>query len=117
MNIQEKSSNIKSLLAGSEFFTVALIVVVAVVSFGLGKMSVQPDVQQTAMSQDRPIYSDQVGHVKEGTEKPDEVGSVAIEGGYVASVKGTKYHLPWCTGAQQMKEENKIYRGFQELSM
>ena len=30
-------------------------------------------------------------------------------GQYVASKKGTKYHLPWCPGAKQMKEENKIW--------
>ncbi len=30
-------------------------------------------------------------------------------GQYVASKSGTKYHLPWCPGAKQMKEENKIY--------
>lgn len=30
-------------------------------------------------------------------------------GGYVASKSGTKYHLPWCPGAQSMREENKIW--------
>lgn len=30
-------------------------------------------------------------------------------GQYVASKSGSKYHLPWCPGAKQMKEENKIY--------
>lgn len=31
------------------------------------------------------------------------------EGGYVASKNGTKYHLPWCGSAKQIKEENKIW--------
>jgi hypothetical protein len=33
------------------------------------------------------------------------------EGGgqYVASKSGQSYHLPWCSGAKQIKEENKIY--------
>lgn len=26
----------------------------------------------------------------------------------VASVNGTKYHYPWCPGASQIKEQNKI---------
>ena len=28
---------------------------------------------------------------------------------FVASKNGTVYHFPWCPGAQQIKEENKIY--------
>ncbi|MDB9944483.1 hypothetical protein OAD26_00590, partial [bacterium] len=32
----------------------------------------------------------------------------------VGSINGTKYHLPWCPGAQQMKEENKIVFETQE---
>ena len=30
-------------------------------------------------------------------------------GEYVASKSGKSYHLPWCAGAKQIKEENKIY--------
>jgi hypothetical protein len=35
----------------------------------------------------------------------------AVEGGgqYVASKSGKSYHLPWCAGAKQIKEENKVY--------
>jgi hypothetical protein len=32
-----------------------------------------------------------------------------IKGNYVASKTGSKYHLPWCSGAQTIKEENKIW--------
>lgn len=28
---------------------------------------------------------------------------------YVASKTGSKYFLPWCGGAQTIKEENKVY--------
>jgi hypothetical protein len=39
-----------------------------------------------------------------------EIASDAVsEGGYVASKNGTKYHLPWCGSAKQIKEENKIW--------
>jgi methylphosphotriester-DNA--protein-cysteine methyltransferase len=33
----------------------------------------------------------------------------ASGGRIVASKTGAKYHLPWCSGAQTMKEENKIW--------
>ncbi len=30
-------------------------------------------------------------------------------GQYVASKTGKSYHLPWCGGAKQIKEENKVW--------
>ncbi len=35
--------------------------------------------------------------------------TISSGGGYVASKTGKSYHLPWCAGAKQIKEENKIY--------
>jgi len=32
-----------------------------------------------------------------------------VEGSYVASKSGKAYHLPWCPGAQRIKEENKVW--------
>lgn len=41
---------------------------------------------------------------------PDTPSPTASSGGeYVASKTGKSYHLPWCAGAKQIKEENKIY--------
>ena len=37
------------------------------------------------------------------------IAGASKEGGYVASKTGSKYHLPWCPGAQSMREENKIW--------
>jgi hypothetical protein len=31
------------------------------------------------------------------------------DGRYVASKNGSAYHLPWCSGAARIKEENKIW--------
>ena len=36
----------------------------------------------------------------------DEAGN---SGQYVGSKNGSKYHLPWCSGAQRIKEENKVW--------
>lgn len=27
----------------------------------------------------------------------------------IGSINGSKYHFPWCSGAQRIKEENKIW--------
>ena len=32
-----------------------------------------------------------------------------LEGQVVASKNGTKFHYPWCPGANQIKNENKIF--------
>src|SRR5690606_22759248 len=43
-----------------------------------------------------------------GEEAPlDAQGTASPK--YVASKTGSKYHLPWCGGAKQIKEENKVW--------
>lgn len=39
----------------------------------------------------------------------NEVSPVGAGGRVVASKNGTKYHYPWCPGAGQIKEENKVW--------
>lgn len=49
------------------------------------------------------------------TETGQEAGGIvdavptSLPGQFVGSKNGSKYHLPWCPGAQQMKEENKVW--------
>lgn len=35
--------------------------------------------------------------------------SISASGQYVGSKNSTKYHLPWCSGAQRIKDENKVW--------
>lgn len=42
---------------------------------------------------------------KEGSDK----GESGRQGIYVGSRSGTTYHLPWCSGALRIREENKIW--------
>ena len=44
-----------------------------------------------------------------GETKEEATATSATEGAYVASKNGTKYHLPWCGSAKQIKEENKVW--------
>lgn len=70
-----------------------------------------------------PLAIDITQYTQSGTASKD-VGSTAtliIEpqktgvsigsgvGGVVVSKNGTKYHFPWCAGAGQIKEENKVW--------
>ena len=121
MSIQGISSKFKGYLRNQEILLAILIVVVSLVSFGLGRLSVSPLVAPTSqnatvlgvkegdttMKEENTPIAEKVGSVKDTATKGEKIG--APEGGYVASKSGTKYHLPWCSGAKRIKEENKIY--------
>jgi hypothetical protein len=54
--------------------------------------------------------SSNVSVKSKSTAKEEPTGTATAETGvYVASKKGTKYHLPTCSGAKTMSEENKIW--------
>lgn len=42
-------------------------------------------------------------------EESEVVAVPAATGKYVASKSGTKYHLPTCSGAKRIKDENKVW--------
>lgn len=46
--------------------------------------------------------------VKGATIQATEIKKPEVSGSVVASKKGTKYHLPTCSGAKTISEENKI---------
>lgn len=118
----------KSLLADDTFFYGTLIVLIAVASFGLGRVSV---VQETPQKKAKIELQGQKASGVEGIEqKTTNTVSKSVEAGadsateesakpnseqtYVGSKNGTKYHLLHCPGAKQIKEENKIYFGTKE---
>lgn len=121
MSIQGISSKFKGLLSNQEVLLALLIVVVSLVSFALGRFSVgtigAPTSQNATVlggkEGDTPMKEEvtpeviKEGSVKTDTPKSEKAG--VSEGGYVASKSGTKYHLPWCSGAKRIKEENKVF--------
>jgi len=93
-----------------EVFTVLTIIFVALASFGLGRLS---KLEESAF----PIRVENTASAALGakTASPGErreggMPVVPLEtGAYVASKQGGKYHFPWCSGAQRIKEENKVW--------
>jgi hypothetical protein len=115
MSIQEISLNFKHFLKNSDVWVVFVFIAVAVGSFFLGRASVAP--ANSVITADR-----QTGTVIQATTEEITPGAIIdqqlpespdvdlpVEGGYVASKSGTKYHLPWCSGAKRIKEENKVW--------
>lgn len=103
--------------------TSLIIVLVAFGSFGLGRLSRIEELKTPmeikgingAESQVAAISSSDDGKtgisIKSITKQSSEANKIAVpnEGFIVGSKTGKKYHFPWCAGAQQIKEENKVW--------
>jgi len=113
-DIIEKSKSLLKHLENKEVFTILTIILVAFASFGLGRLSKVEErafpvrVENTAAAlQGSPANEAGVGELSQ-TKTLSEKAPLQ-EGAYVASKTGKKYHLPWCSGAQRIKEENKVW--------
>lgn len=117
MSIQDISIKFKRILADTDVLLTILIVIVGLSSFFLGRASVgvlengrnlpQVNANTIEASESREV-TESVFPTQKKSVLPAESGA-PVEGGYVASKSGTKYHLPWCGSAKQIKEENKIW--------
>ena len=114
MSIQELVLKFKGYATLTEYLLGGLIIIVSLASFFLGRASINNS--QGSIVAD--TYNTQSASLAESaikrppTQDTDNVtakGEQTNTGGYVASKNGTKYHLPWCGSAQQIKEENKIW--------
>ena len=102
---------IKGLVADDTFFYTLVVLLVGVTSFGLGRSASFTDspVEEPAsitMTEVTPVASS-------GLATATDASRI---GQFVASKNGSKYHFPWCPGAQQMKEENKIWFDSKEIA-
>jgi hypothetical protein len=83
------------------------------VSFGMGRLSVGATEQTSAtLCESIPKQNPtQTASVQDAVPRTDERTQevVSTEGRYVASKSGSVYHLPWCSGAKRIKEENKVW--------
>lgn len=100
----------KHILGEDHLFYGIVVIVVSAASFGLGRLSVAPisplpsengAIVVSAVQAKAPVSSSTPVDIKPTTKESASA--------YVASKKGTKYHLPWCPGVSQIKEENKVY--------
>ena len=94
-----------------KLFLSLTIILFALLSFGIGRLSVAGNREpvrieyDVSMSNDKllmtnqaPISNSQTATVIRATEKTE----------VIASKNGARYHYPYCSGAKQIKEENKI---------
>ena len=94
------------LLLDDRLFSALLILCVGIASFGLGRASVP---QNTPEYGHEPTMVEQKDQVARAIDTKNTASSGLSEGQYVASKNGTRYHLPWCGSAKNIKEENKVW--------
>ncbi|OHA19452.1 MAG: hypothetical protein A3C08_01200 [Candidatus Taylorbacteria bacterium RIFCSPHIGHO2_02_FULL_47_18] len=119
MTLQELKEEIKlayGVLNSRDFFFSAVIVLVGFASFGLGRLSLLESKREPMRVENALMAG--VGVASESDEKKENIalGLPAVPahagqagGQIVASKTGAKYHFPWCAGASQIAEKNKIW--------
>ncbi len=98
-------------------FLIVLMLLVSFFSFQLGRISSPPGsgpikIQNAAI---REILTEtQNPNYKIQSLDSENRGVEKIDFHVVVSKNGSKYHFLWCSGAKQIKEENKVYFNSEE---
>ncbi len=102
------SEKFKQFLGEDGVFYTLLIILIAIASFGLGRMSVERDLEPLNTQINNQALT-ALPSLEVEANAPEVKGSQAkAEIKVIASRSGTKYHLPECAGAKQIKPENRI---------
>lgn len=103
---------LKSFLLNDQIFFAIIVVLVGIASFSLGRASVLENAPNAAAVKTAApkAVTMETSPTREVHVTGDKVTAEETSTGtLVGSKSGTKYHLPTCPGAKQIKEENKIY--------
>ncbi len=96
----------------SEWFAGLVLILVALSAFGLGRLSAltspQTPVELVGMPESPLTASPAAANLNTTKNLTIDNNKNVSSGEVVASKEGSKYHYPWCPGAKQIKEGNKI---------
>ena len=91
----------------SDLYTAAIILLVCLSAFGLARLSILWPQKEPL----RIIGGQEAAAISGNKEtKPEKNANIppSAQDKYVASKSGTAYHYPWCAGAKQISDKNKI---------
>jgi len=92
---------------GSDIFIVLTVILVALISFGIGRLTMPKSepilIKNLEQASVEDIDVENQGKVYPPATEQSDVGRV------VGSKNSDKYHLPECPGAKQINEQNKIW--------
>lgn len=83
-----------------DLFIIVVIVLVALIGFGLGRLSKIRENKPNIVIEN--LDANVVNSVA-------NTGNLEQGGALVGSKNGSKYHFPWCSGAQRISEANKVW--------
>ncbi len=92
-----------------DFLGVLIIILVAVVSFGLGKLSEQ---ERERGGERTPVRIEGAAAAISALDTSETEGTAPTpypEGKFVASRNSDVFHFPWCPGAARISEANKVW--------
>lgn len=91
-----------------DVFIVLVIILVGLAGFGLGKLSaLEKSRSEVKIRKTNFMSSASITNIP--TSASAMIASENAQGLLVASKTGQKYHFPWCAGASQIAEKNKIW--------
>ncbi|MEK7143665.1 MAG: hypothetical protein AAB756_02440 [Patescibacteria group bacterium] len=105
-HIREKIKDLKIKAEETPLFLSFLIILVALASFGLGRLSLLEErrtpvtINNVAPEETSPIIQEKENIV---TTQPEPQAT-----DIVASKNGTRYYFPWCGGLSRISEQNKV---------
>ena len=103
-----KNNNGLARRGGGELYLAAVIVLVAVISFGLGRLSKIRE-EKTPITIENVKENTQIGESKPlSTSNVDKTNSTSSKI-FVASRNGKNYYYAWCESANVIKEQNRIW--------
>lgn len=102
MSINKIVQKIKSI--EKEISLILALLLMLALGFGLGRLSSIYDQQEPVLIEQLELQANTIDI------KPNNVvQSLKQEGEVVGSKNGSKYHYPWCSGAQRILDQNKIW--------
>ncbi len=120
MSIKENSGKVKDFFLANEkeMFFGLLLVIVALLAFGLGRLSkieeakvpirIENALATSTAEADIPSVAEPTA-TKEATNVVAEVATPEYQmGSVIVSSRGKKYHFPWCPGAKTIKASNRL---------
>jgi hypothetical protein len=113
--VKEKIADFLHSRKGQDTTLVVVMLILAACSFGLGRLSANTVPQAPVTLYVPENSSTSVQNVAIPLTEPNASGA-ATHGTYVASRNGSVYHLPWCSGAQRINEENKVWFSTKEAA-
>ena len=104
----DKDGNIERFPLFKKFFLPIAIILTATLSFGIGRLSVVGNREPIKIEYNPEISNSLPVPNTQTNQAASAVTATKSDTSVVVSKNGSKYHYPYCPGAKQIKEENKI---------